>query len=322
MGLAEDFFQPNFSLNGILGEVLYVESRNPRNYYDSLNASDACEKIEITGKLFLIQRAEVSPVVIIVPGSLGVGENHLQHAETIVSQGVSVFVLDPFTNRNVKSTVANQTPFSFAASAFDVLMALQTLSEHPAIDQDQISAQGHSRGGSAVLMASIRQFADPIVGADVSFKGVYAVYPWCGHQFHTPSIGRTKLRAIVGERDNWLSVQQVQSQIQAISLNGGEASIRIVQGAAHSFDRAEEVYEISEASVAPEAPTIYLDAAGSMIDPVTGEADSTATDRTHFISAIESGFGRRGAHMGGVGEQPSIFREDMLKFHLVVLSDE
>ena len=117
-------------------------------------------------------------------------------------------------------------------------------------------------------------------------------------------------------------IQEYLPQIQAISLNGGEASIRIVQGAAHSFDRAEEVYEISEASVAPEAPTIYLDVTGSMIDPVTGEADSTATDRTHFISAIESGFGRRGAHMGGVGEQPSIFREDMLKFHLVVLSDE
>ena len=52
-----------------------------------------------------------------------------------------------------------------------------------------------------------------------------------------------------------------------------------------------------------------------MIDPVTGEANSLSTDRTHFLAAIEGGFGRRGAHVGSSGEQAYIFREDMLQFH-------
>ena len=319
MGHAENFYLENFSLAGVIGESIVFESSNPRNYSEAIGSHHQIERINISGKLFVASPDSSSPVVIVVPGSLGVGENHLQHAETIVSQGMAAFVLDPFTNRNVQSTVANQTPFSFAARAVDVLMALETIARHPAIDADRISAQGHSRGGSAVLMASMRQFADPIIGSNLYFKGIYAVYPWCGHQFLKPSVGQTQVRAIVGERDDWLSVQQVQSQIQAITLAGGDASIRIVEGASHSFDREEEVHEIPEASVAPAAPTVYLDATGAMIDPLAGESDSLSTDRTHFMAAIEGGFGRRGAHMGGFGEQPDIFREDMSEFHKSVL---
>ncbi len=319
MGHTDNFHLDDFSLAGVTGESIVFESANPKNYFEAINNPKDCERIHITGKLFVAARNHLSPVVIIVPGSLGVGENHLEHAETIVSAGLAAFVLDPFTNRQVESTVANQTPFSFAASAFDVLMALQVVAGHPAIDADRISAQGHSRGGSAVLMSCMHQFSGPIIGEMCSFQGVYAVYPWCGHQFLRPSVGVTRVRAILGERDDWLSVQQVQSQIQAIGLTGGDASIRIVEGASHSFDRNEEVHKIHEASVAPEALTVYVDIDGAMIHPVTGEPDPLATDRTHFMAAIEGGFGRRGAHMGGFGSQPAIFREDMLQFHKSVL---
>ena len=205
-------------------------------------------------KLFLPKSSQPLPAVIIVPGSLGVSDNHLAHAETLLNERIAVFVLDPFANRGVDSTVANQTQYSFAASAFDVLAALRTISQFSKIDSNRISAQGHSRGGSAVLTAAERAFAEPIVGPDYGFKSVYAVYPWCGHQFETPDVGGTTVRAIIGELDEWVSVQQIQSQIQAINLCGGEASVRIVTSAAHSFDKEEEVHMIPEASVSPNAP--------------------------------------------------------------------
>ena len=113
-------------------------------------------------------------------------------------------------------------------------------------------------------------FADAIVGPDYGFKSVYAVYPWCGHQFVTPDVGETTIRAIVGERDEWVSVQQIQSQIQSINLCGGDASVRIVTSAAHSFDKEEEVHMIPEASVSPNAPRIFLGPDGAMIDPYSG----------------------------------------------------
>ena len=89
-----------------------------------------------------------------------------------MAEGVGAFLVDPFGPRSVDSTVANQTQYSFAASAFDVLAALVALRDRDDVDPDRISAQGHSRGGSAVTIAAMRRFADPIVGPEVALRGV------------------------------------------------------------------------------------------------------------------------------------------------------
>lgn len=307
------------TLAGVVGENVEVPSANPVNYHQAVNDPTGCEPVVVDGKLFLPPADRPLPLVMVVPGSLGVGDNHVAHAETLVAAGYAVFLLDPFGSRAVTSTVANQTLYSFAASAFDVLAALVVMSGHPAVDPERICAQGHSRGGSAILTAAMRRFADPVVGDGVRLAGAYSVYPWCGHQFVDPTVGATRVRAIVGDRDDWLSVQQVQAQVQAIRLGGGDASLRIVPGAAHSFDRREAVHEVPEAAVAPLAPTVYVNDDGAMISPTTGQPDSATTDRDMFLLAIGAELGRWGAHIGSVGDQPDLFRADMLAFHASVL---
>ena len=47
----------------------------------------------------------------------------------------------------------------------------------------------------------------------------------------------------------------------------------------------------------------------------TGQADPATVDMDIFVRAVEGGFGVRGAHIGGEGDQPELFREDMLAFH-------
>ncbi len=106
----------------------------------------------------------------VVPGSLGVAPSHLAHAEALVDDGFAAFMLDSFGARDVTSTVANQTQFSFAASAYDVLAAWKVLAAHPQIDASRIGAQGHSRGGSAVMTAATRGFADAVVGEGAGFR--------------------------------------------------------------------------------------------------------------------------------------------------------
>ena len=317
--------QPRFrdrplTLAGVVGENMEITSANPLNYHQAITDPARCEPVVVDGKLFLPGSEEPLPLVLVVPGSLGVADSHVGHAETLVAAGYGAFVLDPFGARAVESTVAAQPQYSLAASAFDVLATLRTLSQHPAVDPKRISGQGHSRGGTAVLAASMRRFADPIVGEGLSLAGTYSVYPWCGHQFASPDVGPTRIRAILGDQDDWISVQQVQAQIQAIRLVGGDASIRMVAGAAHSFDRHEPVHEIPEASVAPGSPTVYLDDDGAMVDPTTGVADPALGDRDMFLAAVRSGLGRQGAHIGSVGDQPALFTADMVGFHSAVLA--
>ncbi|MFP6662861.1 MAG: prolyl oligopeptidase family serine peptidase [Deltaproteobacteria bacterium] len=314
------FRDQNVTLAGIPGENVEIPSANPVNFHQAMAEPDAAPGIVVDGKFFLPAGTGPFPLILIVPGSLGVGPNHLAHAETLLGEGFAVFVLDPFGQRAIESTIANQTQYSFAASAFDVLAALRVLGEHAAIDATRIAAQGHSRGGSAILMASMRRFADAILGEGKGLVAAYAAYPWCGQQFRDARVGTTRIRAIVGDRDDWVSIQQMQAQIHAITLSGGAASDRIVTGAAHSFDRLGAIEKLADAMVAPTAPTIFLNDDGAMTNPFTGVADANTTDYDLFVAGAKAGFGRSGAHYGGQGDQPALFKADMLAFHRPTLT--
>ena len=311
----ERWIEQEVDYAGVVGENVEILSRNPKNYHQVISDIENCEMVTIDGKLFIPETNKPLPLVIIVPGSLGVGPNHKAHAEVLVDEGYAVFLLDPFGARSVESTVENQTQYSFAASGYDLLATYQTLCEHPLIDAEKIAAQGHSRGGSAVLMASMRNFADPVIGSNKGFTAIYSVYPWCGHQFKNSQTGTTQVRAIVGEIDNWVSIKQIKTQIEAINENGGKATMSIVDGAHHSFDRYEPVHAIPTARVAPDAPITFLEDDGAMIDPQTQKANQDLVDYDIFVHAMKQGYGRLGADLGGIGEQPEIFKKDMLDFY-------
>jgi dienelactone hydrolase len=300
--------------NGVVGESLSVLTGNPVNFHQAIRHTAQVRPITIEGKLFRPAGRAPLPCVIVVPGSLGVAPSHLAHAETLTGLGIAAFVIDPFGARDVASTVANQTQYSFAASAYDVLAAVTRLAQRADIEASRIGAQGHSRGGSAVLSAAMRHFADAVVGTGPRLRAAYAAYPWSGHQFLDPDVGHTRVRAVIGDRDEWCSVQQVQGHIQAIRLRGGNASLRIFAEAQHSFDRGTPIEVVPDASVSPGAPTIYVDDDGAFFHPLSGAADASLVDRDLMVYGLKAGYGRRGAKIGSIGDQAAEFRADMVAF--------
>jgi dienelactone hydrolase len=301
-------------------EMLRIPTANAVNFHEAMSPDGPAKRLDIDALLALPATDGPHATVVIVPGSAGVSANHVMHAATLVGEGYAVCLVDPFGARAVESTVANQTQYSFASSAYDVTATLAVLAADPRIDPARISAQGHSRGGAAVMIAAMRRFAQPSVG-DLAFAGVLGAYPWCGQQFLHPDVGGTAVRAIIGDQDDWCSVMAVQAQIQAIALTGGDATMRVVPGAHHSFDRHQDVLTIPEARVSPNAPIEFLADDGSMIDPTTGVADPARTDMHQFRDAMKAGFGQQGATMGSKGDQPAVFVAEMLAFHRRVLGD-
>jgi dienelactone hydrolase len=307
--------------NGARGETIDIPSANPHNYHQVISTPAAMPPIALDGKLFIPTDSARSkwPVVIIVPGSLGVAPSHVTHAETLVDHGIAAFVLDNFGGRDVTSTVANQTLFSFAASAYDVLATWKVLAARPEIDATRIGAQGHSRGGSAVMTAAARRFADAAAGRRAGLRGVLAAYPWCGHQFINPGVGDTEIRVIIGDRDEWCSPMQVQSHCQAIRLAGGKVSLRIVSGAQHSFDRGTAIVDIPDAAVQPAAPTGYIADDGAMLHPLEDVPNPDLTDRDIMVYGLKAGYGRKGAKIGSRDGEAELFKADMLAFWKRVL---
>jgi dienelactone hydrolase len=306
--------------NGCRGINIDIPSASPVNYFQVLNAPEAMPAITLDGKLFLPPGASHPvPLIMIIPGSLGVAPSHVAHAETLNAAGFATFVLDCFGARAVTSTVANQTQFSFAASAYDVLAAYSVLSKLPELDPLRVGAQGHSRGGSAVMTAATSRFAAAVIGPDQSLTGVLAAYPWCGQQFLDPAVGNTAVRVLMGDADEWCSPMQAQGHCQAIRLSGGDASMRLVDSAQHSFDRDTPVMLIPDASVTPAAPVTYIDNHGAMIHPTSDAPDPALVDRDVMLYAVKAGFGVKGARIGSAEGEATLFRDDMLTFWKSVL---
>ena len=140
------------------------------------------------------------------------------------------------------------------------------------------------------------------------------------YRAHAPRFRRVA-HAIVGDRDDWVSAQQVQAHVHAVRLRGGRASIRSVPGAAHSFDRVEPIQRFEDARVSPGAPTAYLASDGAFIHPVTGEADAALVDRDLAVYALKAGYGVRGATLGSQGDQAALFRDEMTAFFRRTLLD-
>ena len=308
--------------NGITGRNVDIPSASPVNYHQAISRPGDMPRITVDGKLFLPkgQGSAPLPLVMIIPGSLGVTAANLTHASTLTDAGIAAFVLDSFGERGVSSTVAKQTQFSFAASAYDVLAAWKIVSALPGIDASRTGTQGHSRGGAAVLTAATRRFADPVLGSAVGPVGVLGAYPWSGHQFLDPRVGRTEIRALIGDRDEWCSPMQVQGHCQAIRMAGGKATMRIVSGAHHSFDRGSPVIDIAEASVSPHAPTTYLADDGAFVHPLSETPDPQLVDRDVMVYSLKAGYGRKGAKLGSSPGDAELFRSEMLAFWRRVLS--
>ena len=106
----------------------------------------------------------------------------------------------------------------------------------------------------------------------------------------------------------------MQGHINAIRLRGGDASFRLFEDAAHSFDRETPLEQWPDAAAATGAPTVYLDDAGAMVHPLSGEAVPGLTDRDLMLYAMRAGFGSKGATIGSKDDQPALFRADMKKF--------
>ena len=309
------FRDQTIAFGGVVGRNVEIPSASPLNYHQVISKPADMPGITIDGKLFLpASIGRKLPLDMIVPGSLGVAPSHVAHAESLTRAGFATFVLDSFGARGVTSTVANQTQFSFAASAYDVLAAWKVLAALPEIDASRIGAQGHSRGGSAVLTAATRRFADAVIGRNAGLQGVLAAYPWSGHQFLDPSVGATNSRVLMGDADEWCSPMQVQGHCQAIRLAGGEVSMRLIGGAHHSFDRGTDIVDVPSASVSPAAPTAYIADDGALIHPAKGEPDPGQVDRDLMVYALKAGYGRKGARIGSRPGDAELFRNDMIEF--------
>jgi dienelactone hydrolase len=297
--------------NGIIGKPLTFESANPRNFEDIVSKATV-PAVKLDGQLFVPIGQGPRPVVVLVPGSGGVSQDNLEHAQHLTSARLAVYVVDPFTGRGVKDTVADQGQVSRAASTYDVLAAARTLATQPGIDGQRIGAFGCSRGGMAVLLAAIRPVARAILGEGRSLKAVLAAWPWCGYQFENPITDPTAVRFLVADSDNYASPVQCQGQAAAMRAYNPQVSIRLFKEAYHGFGYYFPLRELPNAVKAVNSPTLYINDQGAFLDWYTGQPVPGADD--HYFYRLRAPWEERGAIVGTRPGQSEAFVTDMVGF--------
>ncbi len=297
--------------NGITGKPLTFESANPRNYEEVI-AKLPMSPVKLDGQLFLPKGAGPYSIVILTPGSGGVSPDHLKHAEALTSAGLAVYVLDPFTGRGVKETGSNQAQFSFAASAYDVLVAARMLATQPNLDKKNMGILGYSRGGAAVLSAVSQQMSRAVLGEELSFKAAVAGWPWCGHQFEHAITSPTAVRFLLGDSDNYVSPVQCQGQASAMAATNPKVSVRFFKDAQHGFGYSVPVTELPDAVKAYNCPIAYFNDKGQFIDWYTGEATPGVDD--NYLNRYAARWLTRGASYGTKPGQREAFLTAMVGF--------
>lgn len=280
--------------------------------FEEIIASAPLPAVQLSGRLYLPGGSAPYPAVIITPGSGGVSPAMVRHAQALVGAGIAAFLIDPFTGRGIKSTVVDQTQLSFATSTYDVLAAAKHLGTLPEIDAARVGAMGYSRGGVAVLQASISQLAQAVLGPDKALRAVVAGWPWCGYQFARPLTAPTHVRFLVGDSDNWTSPNQCQGYAATMAALNREVSIRLFKGAVHGFGYGEPIREIPDAMKALNAPIIYFNDAGVLIDWYSGEALPGVGDR--YLFSVGKPFFGKGVRAGSAEGEVEAFIADFVAF--------
>lgn len=313
MNIESTFHRESITLaNGVVGDLHEVVSANVLSYEDIIACKPA-PAVTLHAQLFTPKRGSKRyPVVIMLPGSGGINPAMSVHAEKLTEAGFSVFMVDPFTGRNIQNTMSEQLKFSFAASTWDVFAAMKTLIPLANIDPGRIGAMGYSRGGTAVIQAAMANLATPTLGGLPHLRAVVAGWPWCGYQFNNPNVGRTVLRMVAADQDNCCSGIQTQAYFNAIHARSPSASLRIAKDAHHGFGFGMPETQWPDAMKALNAPVVHFNKDGVALDIWSG-TPSPGLDDNAIISQLASHI-TRGMTIGSKEGQLADFMNDFTHF--------
>ena len=297
--------------NGIVGRAVSFISANPRTAEDMIQHREM-PPVTLHAKLFLPRREGRVPAVIIAPGSGGVSPSMVAHANALTESGFAVMLIDPFGGRGIRDTIAAQDQLSWAASSYDVLAALRALQQESDIDGARIGAMGYSRGGLAVLDATLTPLVESTLGSGKALRAALVGWPYCGRQFLEPRTTPTAVRFVLADMDNWVGTAHCQAYFNAMKPRNPAVSMRLFRNADHGFGYQTPVREIPNAIKALNAPIVYLDERGVYLDPWSDQPLPGADDRT-FDSPFQP-FISRGVRAGTRDNQAAEFTADFLAF--------
>jgi dienelactone hydrolase len=211
----------------------------------------ACRPARFSASLHLPVAHIPAPVacMVILTSSAGV-QRHREHyyAEVLNAAGVAALIVDSFTGRGVRRTVADQSLVSAAQMEGDAFAALAWLRRDPRIDPGRIGVMGVSKGAGAVLNSAIAVRQGWRGGFPHLFDLHVAICPGATAQHRDPTThGRPMFFMLAGRDDYTPAPLAVEYAERMRAAGNGLIKVKIYSGAHHGWETLGPVFDINDA---------------------------------------------------------------------------
>jgi dienelactone hydrolase len=177
------------------------------------------------------------PVVVLQHGSGGMAANIEMWTREFNALGVSTFALDGFTGRGLTQVNTNQALLGRLNFILDIYRALDVLAKHPRVDARRIALMGFSRGGQAVLYASLKRFHKMWNRSGVEFAAYIPFYPDCATTFVSDTdVADRPIRIFGGTLDDYNPIVLCKAYMERLKAAGRDVQVTEFPNAPHAFD--------------------------------------------------------------------------------------
>ena len=204
----------------------------------------------LTAQLCLPEASDLpAPCMIILTSSAGV-QRHREHyyARALNDAGTAALIVDSFTGRGVRRTVADQTLVSAAQMEGDAFAALALLRVDPRIDAARIGIMGVSKGGVATLNAAIAVRQRWRDGFPHLFDLHVAICPGATTQHRDPTTHGKPMFFMLAARDDYTPAPLAIEYAERMRAAGNERiKVKVYGSAHHGWESIGPVFDIKDA---------------------------------------------------------------------------
>jgi dienelactone hydrolase len=195
-------------------------------------------EVAIAGELRIPKAGtERLPAVVLIHGSGGIGRNSADWVRVLNGIGVATFLVDSFTARGLVTVTADQAVLGRLVQTYDAYRALEVVAKHTRVDPARIAAMGFSRGGQAILYASMKRLQKMHGPAEASFAAYIPFYANCGTTFiDDEDLVDKPIRMFHGSADDYVPVAPCRSYVERLRRAGKDVVLTEYADAHHVFD--------------------------------------------------------------------------------------
>lgn len=189
------------------------------------------------------------PCMVLLTSSAGV-QRHREHyyAQALNQAGIAALIVDSFTGRGVRRTVADQTLVSGAQMEGDAFAALAFLHSDPRIDPDRIGVMGVSKGAVATLNTAIAVRRRWRPGFDPLFALHVAICPGATAQHRDPTTQGRPIYFMLAGRDDYTPAPLAVEYAERMRATGNDRiRVKIYSSAHHGWESLGPVFDIRDA---------------------------------------------------------------------------